>query len=161
MGITGYEIGSWSQESYEVRAYIEHEGLASLLGDDPEIQYRMYQGLKDKFPQLNARTKLADAPGRDVELPNPDNVRDMHLYFDFFRSTSGWKARLWRILGELFNKPHWINRGRIPLVYFPSTRTVRLERFGMATRDSIFMTTYNTTIACGYDALTDTLFVLR
>lgn len=142
-----------------MRSYIEHEGLARLLGDaSTEVQYRMWRGLQEKYPQLNRHSGLSYVyEGREVEVFNPEGIEAQFRYSDYFIRLRGWKARLWRILGEIFNKRKWLDKGRRPLVLLPSKRIIRLERFGIAEHGAMGLTT--TEIICGYDATSDTLFV--
>lgn len=134
-----------------------HEGLRPFLGEILEIQYRLYEGLKEKYPQLNLKTSIKIVSYREVQLASAD-TRDWPT--GYFIPRRGIKARLWRILGELFNRRAWLDKGRTPLMVMPSTRVIRLERYGINLHGNGGLIV-SKSIACGYDALTDTLFVYR
>lgn len=134
-----------------------HEGLRPYLGNILEVQYHLYEGLKEKFPQLNEKTSIKTVPDRELLLPYSD-TREWPL--GYFIPKRGLKARLWRVLGELFNRSKWLDRGRSPLMVMPATRSIRMERYGVTVRGSMGESV-SQSIACGYDALTDTLYVYR
>ena len=133
--------------------------LLKLLDQRTEhyIALELYRGLVNQWPQINPTTRLELTEYREVsfaslralEWPPPKS----------WQNARGRKARVWRALGELFNRPRWKRRGMIyaidPTVPRPEAyETVTLERYGVTSRIG-----ESAWIDCAYYPRTDTLYI--
>lgn len=132
---------------------------------DPYAADQLCYYLKKEFPQLNHETRL--------------QFVDKAMYFVYeigqlspvypvskTRPKQGSKARLWRVVGELFNREDWIDKGKIAYITAPEACTRQIEfkhygvRFNDAKRDLPYQ--YNFfSIYAGYDPISDTLYIRR
>lgn len=134
----------------------------------------LWDGLREKWPQLNDRSRIIAADNRSVFLP--DGMETLTTWADSWEYKPIWRSglRAWvmRALGVLFNEPHWFNfgsvelvreRGRVSPIARVKTREIRLELFGATAnygRDYSRSHDQETIqIGCAYDVQTDTLFI--
>lgn len=133
----------------------------------------IWDGLREIWPQLNEKTLIELVQGYEVNLV--DRVDLVDVWQDDWIYKPIWKhgIRAWfvRLMGVLFNEPHWFNfgsvelvkeRGRIIPIAKVKQRTIQLKHFGAMTHDYRSYDPYHTEIseiAAGYDIQTDKLFI--
>lgn len=183
-------------------------GIVSLFEDEYAGHFA-YDGLREKWPQINERTKVvpindyqlnivtrqpssiserirvAVSGWRNLkwrlfygptlaQLDDPDaRIRYSHqLWSAIFKAPT---YLIWRILGKVFRKSAWYNRGTEVTIKASSdpgiVTTIRLERFGVQLPRGYGDIGYHgdpykydlnvQSIVCGYYPPTDTFYVYK
>lgn len=136
----------------------------------------MWDGLREKWPQLNEKSRIVSVDNRSVFLP--DGTETITTWENSWEYKPIWRGglRAWvmRVLGTLFNEPHWFNfgsvelvreRGRVSPITRGKTREIRLEHYqatanyGWDNDVRSHGMSETVQIGCAYDVQTDTLFI--
>lgn len=75
-----------------------------------ETIFILYEHIAREWPQISSHTKLNllnEGRAVDVVMPNTRMEKIPAVC-----KRKGWKAKLWRIAGDLLDKPKWIERGQ-------------------------------------------------
>lgn len=121
-----------------------------------DMWYPILSYLENEVPQINHKTKIADLPNFNRPFVAIAEILPI-VFVKTEKRTKTTKARLWRIIGEVFQKESWYKKGvyeeeEIP-PYATRTRELRIRMQGFH-----YGPMYQTYIAFAYDPLSDTLF---
>ncbi len=96
------------QTSFEPKAINPvHKYLSGVAGDTG-LGFELYRRLHNDYPQINDKTRVEIRVDRTVEIA----LSDLRLFrYTTIERVPGWRGKIWRIVGELFSHPVWINKG--------------------------------------------------
>jgi hypothetical protein len=136
---------------------IMNQSILDILPDTEYVKFNMYRAITQKFPQINTQTKVKRTSFHAVHVA----VSNESCWYDMPRKWQdklGFKARLWRSLGELLNRPDIKAKGKEygvdPIVKPAHIYKVELERLSMIDG----LDSYS--VYLGYSPLEDILYYI-
>jgi len=88
-----------------------NQSILDILPGTEHVKFSLYGAITQKFPQINTQTKVKRTSFPVVHVA----VSSKGCWYDMprkWQDKSGFKARLWRSLGELLNRPDIKAKGK-------------------------------------------------